>query len=83
MADFTARSPGLTEQQKTDIGRWYVAEQKHVARLVTEHIADSIRAAEEQHRIGFRRWLRGTLIAMVLITVAMGVCVTVILGTLG
>ncbi|MGW0630689.1 hypothetical protein [Streptomyces sp. NPDC002758] len=79
--DFTARAPGLTKQQRFAIERWYLAEQRRIARLVTEHIADSINVVEEQHRIRFGRWLRGTLTAMVLITAAMGLCVAVVLGT--
>jgi hypothetical protein len=65
-----------------DIERWYFEEQRYVARMVTEHIAGSINVVEEQHHIRFGRWLRGTLTAMVLITLAMGLCVAVVLGTL-
>ncbi|WP_406440389.1 hypothetical protein OHB14_16125 [Streptomyces sp. NBC_01613] len=78
VADFTARAEGLTPEQKQRIEQWYLDEQKYVARLVTDHIADRIDAAEEQHHIRIRHWLRGTLIAMVLITVAMIACVVVI-----
>ncbi|MHA5050623.1 hypothetical protein [Streptomyces sp. SD15] len=70
VADFTARALGLTQEQKTDIERWYLEEQRYVAHMVTEHIADRISVVEEQHHIRFGRWLRGTLTAMVLITVA-------------
>ncbi|MEU3794244.1 hypothetical protein [Streptomyces fructofermentans] len=80
---FTTRAPGLTKQQQWDIERWYLDEQRYVARMVTEHIADSISVAEERHHVRFGRWLRGTMTAMALITLAMvGVCV-VLLGTLG
>lgn len=82
VADFTARAPGLTQEQKMDIVRWYFEEQRYVARMVTEHIADRINVVEEQHHVRFRRWLRGTLTVMVLITLAMGLCVAVVLGTL-
>jgi hypothetical protein len=52
--------------------------------MVTEHIADSINVVEELHHNSFGRWLRGTLIAMVLITVALiCLCVAVILGSSG
>ncbi|MGW0705523.1 hypothetical protein ACWD4G_06050 [Streptomyces sp. NPDC002643] len=79
VADFTARAPGLTPAQRTDIERWYLREQTYVAHMVTEHIADSINVVEEQHRVRIRRWLRGTLTAMTLITVTMiGVCVVVV-----
>ncbi|MET8329447.1 hypothetical protein [Streptomyces sp. NPDC005181] len=82
VAEFTARAPGLTQEQKMAVERWYLEEQRHVARTVTEHIADSISVVKEQHHIRFGRWLRGTLTAMVLITVAMiGLCVAVIVGT--
>lgn len=81
VADFTARASGLTQDQKRDIERWYVDEQTHVARLVTEHIAASISVLQEQHHIRFGRWLRGTLIAMTLITLAMIVLCVVILGS--
>lgn len=84
VADFTERAPGLTQEQKADVERWYLEEQRYVAHMVTEHIADRISVVEEQHHNRFGRWLRGTLTAMVLITVAMiGVCVAVILGTSG
>ncbi|MDX3853178.1 hypothetical protein [Streptomyces sp. AK02-01A] len=82
VADFTARAPGLTQEQKIDIERWYLEEQRYVARMVTEHIADTISVVEDDHHIRFGRWLRGTLTAMVLITAAMiGLCVAVIMGT--
>ncbi|MCX4572865.1 hypothetical protein [Streptomyces sp. NBC_01571] len=77
-ADFTARVPGLTRQQRIDIEEWYVEEQRHVARMVTEHIADSISVVEKQHHVRFGRWLRGTLAAMALITAVM-VVVSVVL----
>lgn len=84
VADFTARTEGLTDGQKRDIERWYLDEQKYVAGMVTDHIAARISVVEGQHHIRFGRWLRGTLIAMVLITAAMTmVCVAVILGTSG
>ncbi|MEU3365199.1 hypothetical protein [Streptomyces pseudogriseolus] len=38
--------------------------------MVTDHIADSISAVEDQHRVRFGRWLRGTLIGMTVITLA-------------
>ncbi|MCT9078312.1 hypothetical protein [Streptomyces fulvoviolaceus] len=79
VADFTAREPGLTQEQKTDIERWYLEEQAYVARMVTEHTADSISEVEEQHRVRLGRWLRGTLTAMTLITVVMiGLCVVIL-----
>ncbi|MEV1068947.1 hypothetical protein [Streptomyces sp. NPDC050263] len=81
VAEFTARAPGLTREQKRHLERWYVEEQRYVARMVTEHIADAIGGVEAKHHIRFGRWLRGTLIAMTLITVAMiWVCVAVIMG---
>ncbi|GAA2331561.1 hypothetical protein OKJ48_11435 [Streptomyces kunmingensis] len=82
VTDFTARAPGLTEEQKSGIERWYLEEQIYVARMVTDHIADSISVMEEQHRGRFGRWLRGTMIAMALITVVAGLCVTVVIGSL-
>ncbi|MBX7554550.1 hypothetical protein [Streptomyces sp. NPDC004232] len=81
VADFTARAPGLTREQKLDIERWYLDEQRYVARILTDHIADRISAVEEQHHVRFGRWLRGTMTAMALITVAM-LCIAVMLGTL-
>lgn len=79
VADFTAREPGLTQEQKTDIERWYLEEQTHVARMVTEHIADSVHEAEERHRARLGRWLRGTMIAMTLTTVVViGLCVVIL-----
>ncbi|MFI1566482.1 hypothetical protein ACH4ZX_26090 [Streptomyces sp. NPDC020490] len=81
MADFSARVDGLSVEQKRDIERWYLEEQRYVARMVTEYIADSVSATEEANRIRFGRWLRGTLIAMVLITVATIVCTAVVVGS--
>ncbi|NGO14006.1 hypothetical protein G5C60_42065 [Streptomyces sp. HC44] len=81
VSDFTARAQGLTPEQKREIEQWYIDEQIYVARMVTDHIADRINAVEEQHHIRIRRWLRGTLTAMVLITMAMIACVAVIVGT--
>ncbi|WP_328349786.1 hypothetical protein OG828_02755 [Streptomyces sp. NBC_00457] len=79
VADFTARAPGLNREQKTDIERWYLEEQAYVAHMVTEHITDSLTMVEEQHRVRIRRWLRGTLTTMTLITVTMiGLCVVIV-----
>jgi hypothetical protein len=80
VADFTAQEPGLTREQRTDIERWYLEEQTHVARMVTDHIAASISEVEQRHRVRFGHWLRGTLTAMILITAAMALCVTVVLA---
>lgn len=80
VAAFTSRADGLTREQCGDIERWYLDEQRHVARMVTQHIAETISTAEEHHRVRFRRWLRGTLTAMTLITVAMAVCAVVAVG---
>jgi hypothetical protein len=79
VTDFTAREPGLTQDQRTDIERWYLAEQTYVARMVTEHIAASIDVVEQRHRVRFGHWLRGTLTAMILITAVMALCVSVVL----
>ncbi|MFJ5303202.1 hypothetical protein [Streptomyces sp. NPDC088350] len=81
VAHFTARVEGLTPEQRRDIERWYVDEQKHVARMVTDHIAERVEAMEAQHHLRIRQWLRGTLIAMTLITLALIACVVVVLGS--
>jgi hypothetical protein len=81
VAEFIERAPELTREQRLDIERWYLGEQRYVARMVTDHIADRVSVVEKQHHLRFGRWLRGTMAAMALITVAMGVCVTVVLGT--
>ncbi|KKD04269.1 hypothetical protein [Streptomyces sp. WM6386] len=81
VAAFTARVVGLTPEQKRDIEQWYVEEQKHVARMVTDHITDRVDAMEAQHHVRIRQWLRGTLTGMALITLAMIACVVVILGS--
>ena len=83
VAGFTARTEGLTPEQRRDIEQWYLDEQEYVARMVTDHIADRIHVFEAQHQVRIRRWLRGTLIAMVLVTLAMIVCVAVILESRG
>ncbi|MFJ9902425.1 hypothetical protein ACIRVK_05900 [Streptomyces sp. NPDC101152] len=76
---FTARVEGLTPEQKRDIEQWYVDEQEHVARMVTDHIAERVGAVEAQHHVRIRQWLRGTLTGMALITLAMIACLVVIL----
>ncbi|MFI6405538.1 hypothetical protein [Streptomyces sp. NPDC050548] len=78
VADLTTRVEGLTPEQQRDIGKWYVDEQRHVARMVTDHIAERLDAMESRHQARIRHWLRGTLIAMVLVTLAMSAVVVVI-----
>ncbi|MFJ6070927.1 hypothetical protein ACIQFU_08770 [Streptomyces sp. NPDC093065] len=80
--DFTARADGLTLEQRRRIERWYLEEQRYVAHMVTEHIAESLNAAEEAHRVRFGRWLRGTLVGTVLITLATFVCTAAVVGTM-
>ncbi|MET8945747.1 hypothetical protein ABZX30_19720 [Streptomyces sp. NPDC004542] len=81
VAEFTARATGLTREQKGEIERWYLDEQRYVARMVTQHIADSISTAEQRQHARIGRWLTGTLTAMALITAALiVVSVVVILG---
>jgi hypothetical protein len=48
--------------------------------MVTDHIADSISAVEKAHRIRFGRWLRGTLMAMTLISVVLFVYAALVVG---
>ncbi|WP_427917306.1 hypothetical protein [Streptomyces sp. cg40] len=81
LADLTARVGGLTPEQQRDIRTWYTDEQRHVARMVTDHIAEQVAALEARHQARIRHWLRGTLAAMALITLAMTACVVVILGS--
>ncbi|MFF3374113.1 hypothetical protein ACFYXF_14390 [Streptomyces sp. NPDC002680] len=79
VADFVSREPGLTPAQRTHIERWYLDEQTYVARMVTDHIADSISAVHAQHRVRLGRWLRGTMVAMTLITFVMAaLCVVIV-----
>lgn len=82
VAAFIAETEGLTHEQREEIELWYLDEQKYVARMVTEHIADSIGAAEAANNVRFGRWLRGTLIAMVMITVVTFVCTAVVVGSM-
>ncbi|WP_234468314.1 hypothetical protein [Streptomyces sp. MBT62] len=79
VADLTTRVEGLTPEQKRNIGKWYVDEQRHVARMVTDHIAERLDAMQARHQARIQQWLRGTLIAMVLVTLAMTAVVVVIL----
>ncbi|MFD8536077.1 hypothetical protein [Streptomyces rubrogriseus] len=79
---FTAKADGLTQGQRVDLERWYLEEQKYVARMVTEHIAERIGAAEAAHRLRFGRWLRGTLIAMTAIGLTIFVCTAVVVGSM-
>ncbi|MFJ4624410.1 hypothetical protein [Streptomyces sp. NPDC088812] len=81
MADFTAQADGLGDEQRTAVERWSVEQRRHVARAVTDHIADSVGAAEAGHRGRFGRWLRGTPTAMMPITVMTIVCTAVVVGT--
>ncbi|MFD5721712.1 hypothetical protein [Streptomyces sp. NPDC127036] len=83
VAAFTRRSTGLTREQKRDIERWYLDEQKHVARIVTEHIAESISDVEERHHVRVGRWLRGTMTAMALVTVGIIALCVVVVGSIG
>ncbi|MFI1441647.1 hypothetical protein [Streptomyces fructofermentans] len=64
LAEFTARATDFSPGQKRELERWYLDEQRHVARMVIDHIADSISAVHKvrSNRVG--RWLRGTLLAM-------------------
>ncbi|MEW1775960.1 hypothetical protein [Streptomyces sp. NPDC086777] len=80
---FTTLVPGLTLEQKADIESWYLREQTYVARMVTEHIAANADEMRQRHRVRFTRWLRGTLTAMVLTSVAMAACCTVLLKSSG
>ncbi|MFF5344059.1 hypothetical protein ACFY4H_25690 [Streptomyces althioticus] len=77
LAFFMARADDFSVEQKRDLEMWYLDEQRYVARMVTGHIADSISAVEEQHRISFGRWLRGTLAGMTVITLVVIACAVV------
>lgn len=79
---FTTRVPGLTREQKVDIESWYLEEQTYVARMVTEHITAHVSEVQQLHRARVTRWLRGTLTAMILISVAMALCFAVLLKSL-
>ncbi|MFJ3671140.1 hypothetical protein ACIPSE_32225 [Streptomyces sp. NPDC090106] len=68
VAAFVARSAELTHQQKRAIEDWYLDEQKCVAQMVTEHIADSIAAADSAHHRRFLRGMRRMLIAVAALT---------------
>jgi hypothetical protein len=80
LAEFTARATDFSPGQQRDLERWYLDEQQYVARMVTDHIADSISAVEKAHRIRFGRWLRGTLMAMTLISVVLFVYAALVVG---
>ncbi|MEW2572629.1 hypothetical protein [Streptomyces liliiviolaceus] len=80
LAEFIARADDFSPGQKRDLEQWYLDEQRYVARMVTDHIADSISAVEQAHRLRFGRWLRGTLVAMTLITVVLFLCAALVVG---
>ncbi|MEU1593604.1 hypothetical protein ABZ468_12305 [Streptomyces sp. NPDC005708] len=81
VAAFTARMPELTEEQTSDIERWYVGEQVYMAEMVTQHIANSVTATETRYRTRLTRWRRGTLAAMSLLSAAMmSLCIALVLG---
>ncbi|MFG2958413.1 hypothetical protein ACGF5O_32420 [Streptomyces sp. NPDC048291] len=79
---FTTRVPGLTREQKADIESWYLREQTYVASMVTEHIATHVNEVQQRHRVRLTRWLRGTLTAMILVSMAMALCFAVLLQSL-
>ncbi|GHE98580.1 hypothetical protein GCM10014715_63470 [Streptomyces spiralis] len=81
VAAFTEKAVGLTREQKRDIELWYLEEQKYMARMVTEYVADSVGAVEAANHIRFGRWLRGTLIATAVITVVTFVCTAVVVAS--
>ncbi|MEW2425631.1 hypothetical protein ACIP96_20775 [Streptomyces nigra] len=80
LAAFMERADDLSAGHKRAVETWYLDEQRYVARMVTDHIADSISAVEEQHRIRFGRWLRGTLVAMTLITLLVIASTALVVG---
>ncbi|MFD7436075.1 hypothetical protein [Streptomyces sp. NPDC059861] len=82
VAAFLAYVPELTLEQRVRIERWYVEEQRHVARMVTGHITNALEAAQEEHELRLGRWLRGTRTSMILISLTMVLVVAVILGSL-
>lgn len=79
---FTARTAGLTYRQKRELEEWYLEEQRYVARMVTEHIADSIGAAEAAHHLRFGRWVRGTLLAMAVLSLVTFVWTAVVVASM-
>ncbi|HEY9327273.1 MAG TPA: hypothetical protein VIS09_03365 [Streptomyces sp.] len=82
VAAFTARTAGLTHRQKRDLEEWYLEEQRYVARMVTDHIADSVGAAEAAHRRRFGYWVRGTLLAMAVISMVAFVWAAVVVASM-
>ncbi|MEU8712186.1 hypothetical protein [Streptomyces sp. NPDC048663] len=82
LAEFIARADDFSPAQKDELERWYLDEQRYVARMVTDHIAGSISAAEEMHRVRLGRWLRGTLIGMALALVVVIACTALLVGLL-
>ncbi|MBO1332476.1 hypothetical protein [Streptomyces sp. VRA16 Mangrove soil] len=68
VAAFIAQSEGLTHRQKRDIEEWYLDEQKYVAGMVTQHIADSIAEADADHHRRFLRRLHQLLTAVAVLT---------------
>lgn len=83
LAEFTARVDDFSTGQRRDLETWYLGEQRYMAQMVTEHIANSVSVVEEQHRARFGRWLRGTLIAMTMITLVVIVCATLAVSIVG
>ncbi|MEU6388001.1 hypothetical protein [Streptomyces sp. NPDC046939] len=82
VAAFIASTEGLTYEQRRDIEEWYLEEQIYVARMVTEHIAETVNAAEAAHHARFTRWLRGTLFAMAVTVALTFACTAVVVGSL-
>lgn len=81
VAALLAHVPELTGEQKVRIERWYLEEQRHVARMVTGHIDNAIETEQKKHDQRLGRWLRGTRTSMIFITVTLALVVAVVLGS--
>jgi hypothetical protein len=69
----------LTQGQKAAVERWYLDEQRHVAYMVTEHIAELVDEMKGRHRVRLRRWIVGMLgVSVLVVAGAVGVCVAVL-----
>ncbi len=60
MRVFTTRVPGSPRSRRWISRAGTSRNRQYVARMVTDHLAENISEVQQQHRVRFMRWLRGT-----------------------
>ncbi|MFG2359743.1 hypothetical protein [Streptomyces sp. NPDC048521] len=83
-ADFAARVPGLSEDQRADIEWWYVEEQIRVSRAIAHHLTEQITMVEARHTKRYARLRRDACVALALLVMAViALSVSLVLVTAG